>query len=89
QIVEKISSSEKSLSLCGEAAGRPVEAMALIALGIRSLSMSAASIGPVKEMIRSLDVSQLTPYLGGLLRSPDHSLRRKLIDFAVDHGVEL
>ena len=39
------------LTLCGEMAGRPIEAMALIALGFRSLSMAPASIGPVKAMI--------------------------------------
>ena len=39
------------MTLCGEMGGRPLEAMALIALGYRDLSMSAAAIGPVKAMV--------------------------------------
>ena len=43
------------ISFCGEIAGRPLEAMALVGLGITSLSMQASMIGPVKMMIRNLD----------------------------------
>lgn len=75
------------LSLCGEMAGNPLEAMALIGLGFRNLSMAAPSIGPVKEMVRSLDVPRLTEYLDSLAQSADHSLRPKLTAFARDHGV--
>ncbi|MEM9684785.1 MAG: phosphoenolpyruvate--protein phosphotransferase, partial [Pseudomonadota bacterium] len=75
------------LSLCGEMAGNPLEAMALIGLGFRYLSMAAPSIGPVKEMVRSLDVPRLTDYLDSLVRSADHSLGPKLTAFARDHGV--
>ena len=49
----------RPLSLCGEMAGRPLEAMALIGLGYRSISMAPASIGPVKSMILSLDAGAL------------------------------
>ena len=48
------------VSLCGEMAGRPIEAMALIGLGFRSISAPAGTIGPVKTMISSLDVGALT-----------------------------
>jgi phosphotransferase system enzyme I (PtsP) len=76
-----------TLSVCGEMAGRPLEAMALIALGVTSLSVSAPSVGPVKSMIRSLDVGPVRAYLSGLLDRPDRSLRDKLKAFAIDHGV--
>jgi phosphotransferase system, enzyme I, PtsP len=78
-----------ALSVCGEMAGRPLEAMALIGVGIRTLSLSAPNIGPVKTMVRSLDVPALESYMGTLLQSPDHSLRTKLRSFAQDHGVVL
>lgn len=78
-----------SLSVCGEMAGRPLEAMTLIGAGIRNLSLSAPNIGPVKTMIRSLDIGALEAYLNTLLKSPDHSLRNKLKTFALDHGVVL
>jgi phosphotransferase system enzyme I (PtsP) len=78
-----------SLSVCGEMAGRPLEAMTLIAAGVRTLSLSAPSIGPIKSMVRSLDVAAAEAYLDRLLNLPDRSLRDKLKDFAIDHGVVL
>jgi len=79
----------KPIGLCGEMAGRPLEAMALIGLGFRSLSMTPPSIGPVKTMLRSLDAAATRRYLTGLLNAGDHSLRAKLRAFALDHGVEI
>jgi len=49
--------------------------------------MTPSSIGPVKAMIRSLSVNDLSQYLQGLDGSAEHSLREKLREFAVDHGV--
>ena len=53
----------RPLSLCGEMAGRPLEAMALIGLGYRSISMAPASVGPVKSMVLSLDAGELQRWL--------------------------
>ncbi|HYM30935.1 MAG TPA: phosphoenolpyruvate--protein phosphotransferase [Candidatus Cybelea sp.] len=75
------------VALCGEMAGRPIEAMALIGAGFRNLSMPAASIGPVKEMLRSLSVPPLVAYMDGLYALADHSLRGRLQNFAQDHGI--
>ncbi|BBK36234.1 phosphoenolpyruvate--protein phosphotransferase [Allostella sp. ATCC 35155] len=75
------------LAVCGEMAARPIEAMALVALGVRVLSMPAAAIGPVKTMVRSLDTRALSAYLDRHAASPDHSLRNQLRAFAQDHGV--
>lgn len=77
------------LSLCGEMAGRPLDAMVLLGIGIRNLSMSAPSIGPVKAMVRSLSLSRLEDYMATLYDLPDHSVRDKLRNFALDHGVQL
>ena len=77
------------LSVCGEMASRPLEAMALTGLGLRQLSLSPAEIGPVKVMVRSLDAAGLGRFLEGLLDLPDHSLRRRLQDYARDHDVVL
>ena len=75
------------LSVCGEMAGRPLDAMALIGIGFRSLSMSPPAVGPVKSMLRSLNVSGLSDYIETLYPVRDHSLREKLRAFALDHGV--
>jgi phosphotransferase system enzyme I (PtsP) len=77
------------LSVCGEMAGGTLEAMTLIGLGFRSLSMSPSSIGPVKAMTRSLRIGPLRHYLAALTQQSDHSLREKLREFARDHAVAL
>jgi phosphotransferase system, enzyme I, PtsP len=75
------------LALCGEMAGHPLDAMALVGIGFRVLSMAPGSVGPVKAMIRSLDLAPLTELLATLATLPPRSLRSKLRDFARDHGV--
>jgi phosphotransferase system, enzyme I, PtsP len=77
------------LSMCGEMAASPIEAMTLIALGFRTLSMAATAIGPVKTMIRSLDVAALKDYVDEIGARPDHTLRPKLEAYARDHGIAL
>jgi phosphotransferase system enzyme I (PtsP) len=77
------------LTLCGEMAGKTLEAMALIGLGYRSLSMAPASIGPVKAMIRSLDANNLQQRLDELLEGHAASLREDLKSFADTSGVQL
>src|SRR5262249_18883904 len=62
------------LGLCGEMAASPVDAMALIGLGFRQLSMNPSAIGPVKMMVRSLRLKPLEEFLLPLLHAPDHSL---------------
>ena len=77
------------VSFCGELAGRPLEAMALVGLGITSLSMQASSIGPVKIMIRNLDTRELKPLLEKLAASSERTARAELADFAAAHGVPI
>ncbi len=81
----------KPVTLCGEIAGRPLTAMALVGLGYRSISMSPASIGPVKAMLRTLDVRAMTAFLDEELAKRDkrNSLRELLISFAHAEGVTL
>ena len=61
------------VTLCGEMGGRPIEAMALVALGYRGLSMSASSIGPVKAMLLALDVADLAHKMAAWLELHDGS----------------
>jgi phosphotransferase system enzyme I (PtsP) len=75
------------LGLCGEMASRPLEAMALVALGVRHLSLVASEIGPIKAMIRTVEAAQLRGFLERQLAGPGHSLREALRGYASDHGV--
>jgi phosphotransferase system, enzyme I, PtsP len=87
QIVASCEEAAIPVSVCGEMAGRPLEAMTLIGLGYRSLSMSPPAMGAVKSMLRSLDVGLLRDYLSSQFGKSGHSLRESLRGFARDHGV--
>ncbi len=89
QVVEAAVRHNVPLNLCGEMAGRPLEAMALIGLGFRSISMAPASVGPVKAMILSLDAGALHERLDTLLGSEKASLREDLKQFAAEKGVQI
>jgi phosphotransferase system enzyme I (PtsP) len=69
--------------------GRPLEAMALIGIGIDSLSITPAAIGPVKAMVRSLDVAAIETRMASLLAKPTRDTRRILTDWARRKGVKL
>jgi phosphotransferase system enzyme I (PtsP) len=87
-IVERATAAECPVAVCGEMGGKPLDAMALIGLGYRSLSMSPAAIGPVKAMLLALDVGALRVRLEELLAGGCHeSLRSALASFAEQHGI--
>jgi phosphotransferase system enzyme I (PtsP) len=88
-IVEAAERHQVPLTLCGEMAGRPLEAMAVIGLGFRSISMAPASLGPVKAMILSLDAGDLRTRLDEWLQTKATSLRQELKQFAAEKGVQI
>jgi phosphotransferase system, enzyme I, PtsP len=89
-IADKAAEAGVPVTLCGELASKPLEAMALIGLGFRHLSMSPAAIGPVKAMLVESDCGQLerlvARHLTGRQAEP---LREVLRAFAEQHGVPL
>ena len=88
-IVDRAALQNKPVTICGEIAGRPLEAMALIALGYRTLSMSPAAIGPVKAMLLKLNAAQLRTRLLPRMEAGrwDGDLRLFLKSYAEDHGI--
>jgi phosphotransferase system enzyme I (PtsP) len=89
EVVAQATAASVPLSMCGEMAGNPVEAMVLIALGFRTLSMAGTAIAPVKAMIRSLDVAAMADYVEEIGARPDHSLKSKFEAYARDHLIAL
>jgi phosphotransferase system enzyme I (PtsP) len=77
------------VTVCGEIAGRPLEAMALAALGYTNLSMSPSALGPVKAMVRALDLGRLRETVLPLLEEPGdlRSLRPALRAFAQETDI--
>src|SRR3569833_159232 len=88
-VVNSSAEAHGELSLCGEMAGRPLDAMALLGIGLRTLSMHPANIGPIKLMIRSMDLSEVSPFVHKLCGRTDHSLRTRLTAFAAERGIAL
>jgi phosphotransferase system enzyme I (PtsP) len=66
------------VSVCGEMAGRPLEAFALIALGFDRLSMPPSGVGPVKQMVLSCDREAARRGVGNLLKGASGSVRNEV-----------
>jgi phosphotransferase system enzyme I (PtsP) len=88
-VAEHAEASGCMATVCGEVGGRPLEAMALIGLGFRSLSMSPAAIGPVKAMLLEMNVAQVSALIREELKNAGggQTLRPKLAHFAETHGI--
>ena len=89
RIVRACEAANVSVGVCGEMGGRTLEAMALIGLGINRLSITPASVGPVKAMIRSIDLSDFKGRLEAMLDDGAIDLRAALSDYAGKSGIEL
>ncbi|WP_153771316.1 phosphoenolpyruvate--protein phosphotransferase [Labrenzia sp. CE80] len=91
RIIDKATKAHVPVTLCGELAGRPLEAMALVGLGYRDLSMSPASLGPIKAMLRSLDAGRLSARLLPRLEPghPEANIREFLKRYASEMDVAL
>jgi len=90
-IARKANAAGKSVSLCGEMASQTLGALVLIALGYRSLSLSATAHGPVKALILDLDAKKAEAMIMPLLDAPagSVSIRAKLMEFAEAEGLSL
>lgn len=70
------------VSICGEAAGKPLEALALLAMGYRALSMPAGSVGPIKRMIRSMNLEAFSQAVKAALPISNGSFRNEILGIA-------
>lgn len=88
-VLQKADAYGVEVSFCGEMARKPLDALALIGVGVRSLSVSASAIGPLKALIRSLTLGDVTSYITYLTQSSQPSVRSWLAAFAKDHGIKI
>ncbi len=75
------------IAVCGEMGGRQLEALALIGLGIRRLSITPAAVGPIKELVCRIDLREITEAMTGWLASPPHDMRTELINWALARNI--
>ena len=88
RIIDHAEKHKTPLELCGEMAGRPIEAMALIGLGYKTISMPPASIGPIKSMVRKVNYSDLKDIMAQCLNDRSNCFRARLEDYAKSKGIE-
>lgn len=79
------------VSLCGEMAGRPIEAACLVALGFESLSMPVTGIGPVKAALLALDADKLKELIAPLISIDSRlsTIREHVREFCLSEGVPI
>lgn len=85
-IVERCRASSTPLSFCGEDAGRPVEAVCLAAIGMETLSMRPASIGPVKSILRRTNLGDLREVIHAARDRGEESVRPAVMEYLASQG---
>jgi len=83
-IVRRCAKAGTPLSFCGEDAGRPLEALCLAAMGLRMLSMRPASVGPVKSLLRRMDLAEVRGVIDAAIASGAQSVRPQVMDWLAD-----
>jgi len=85
-VVARCAASGTKVSFCGEDAGRPIEALALTAIGLRNLSMRPASVGPVKALLRRVDLAGARAAIDRARAEGHESARPLLMDWLATQG---
>ena len=82
-IADRCAKYDTPLSFCGEDAGRPIEALCFAAIGFKTLSMRPASVGPVKHLLRRVDLNEVRKIIDASITAGDSSVRRAVADWLV------
>jgi len=77
------------VGVCGEMGGRRLEALALLGIGFRRLSITPAAVGPIKELVGRVELNELSNAMTEWLSDPSVDLRRALTDWAVERDIEV
>ncbi|KHQ54489.1 phosphoenolpyruvate--protein phosphotransferase [Mameliella alba] len=85
-IVERCESTGTPLSFCGEDAGRPIEALVLAAIGLRSLSMRPASVGPVKSLLMRYSLKEVRDVIEESKMRGEQSVRQAVMEYLRDNS---
>jgi len=90
-IADKCREYGKPVTLCGELASQPIGALALAAIGYRSLSLAPSAVGPVKAMLLELDCRKTAAFLCPLIgrSSGATPIRAELQKYAADNGLQI
>jgi phosphotransferase system enzyme I (PtsP) len=87
RILSSVDGHDIDITVCGEMGGRQLEALALIGVGIRRLSITPAAVGPIKELVRKIDLAEIGAAMDGWLACPPPNMRAALEEWACAHGI--
>jgi phosphotransferase system enzyme I (PtsP) len=90
-IADKARAHRKPATVCGELASQPIGALALVAIGYRSLSLTPSAVGPVKAMLLDLHCRKVAAFLSPLIEKPSGGIpiRAQLEKFAAENGLQV
>ncbi len=88
RVVRDVAPHGTALTVCGEMGGRRLEALALLGLGITRLSITPAAVGPIKELIRTIDLGEIRNAMAGWLREPHADMRSVVAQWASAQGID-
>jgi phosphotransferase system enzyme I (PtsP) len=90
-IADKARAYKRPVTLCGELASQPIGALALAAIGYRSLSLTPSAVGPVKAMLLDLDCRKAAAFLNPMIDKSKGgvTIRTRLEEFAASNGLQL
>lgn len=87
RVVTTLADHDIDVTVCGEMGGRQLEALALIGVGIRRLSITPAAVGPIKEMVCRLDVAAVQNAMAEWLAAPPPNMRAALEYWCEQQGI--
>ncbi len=87
RVIDAANAAGKPITVCGEMGGRPLESLALMALGIERLSITPAAVGPIKAMVRSAEILPLREMMQGWLTEGRNDIRDLLGRAADEQGI--
>ena len=89
RVVKGVEGHPVELGVCGEMGGRRLEALALIGLGIRRLSITPAAVGPIKQLVCQIDTTEIAAAMREWLAHPPENLRQSLKQWTQERGIEI
>ncbi|MEO5597096.1 MAG: phosphoenolpyruvate--protein phosphotransferase [Novosphingobium sp.] len=88
RVLTGVEGHDVDVGVCGEMGGRRLEALALIGIGVHRLSITPASVGPIKELVSKLDTREIAAAMQGWLASPPPDMRVAIADWAAARGID-
>jgi phosphotransferase system enzyme I (PtsP) len=89
RVLKSVAGYPIDVTVCGEMGGRRLEALALIGLGMRRLSITPAAVGPIKELVRKIDIEDITGAMQGWLSTPPPDMRAALTAWAQERDIDV